>query len=140
VTAANISVATAQIPTPAPKKRSMLPVLTFLFVVSYALMTFLIIEQAKTIESQRGLIRALFGDSVELTNLKGKAVQERNAAKMKAEAQAQQHAPGAHVQAPNDKTQNDRKANEDKAKKHAFPKPPQAASDKPDARRALLTI
>ena len=52
------------------KKRGMLPLLTVLFLVSYALMTMLIIEQGQTIESQRVLIRELFRDSTELSSIK----------------------------------------------------------------------
>ena len=52
---------------PAPrKKRSWLPVLTVLFLISYGLMTMLIVEQGRTIDSQRALIRDLFRDSREL--------------------------------------------------------------------------
>ena len=43
------------------------PMLTVLFVVSYGLLTMLVVEQARTIDSQRGLIQDLFQDSVQLT-------------------------------------------------------------------------
>ena len=42
-----------------PKKRGWMPVLTVLFLISYGLMTMLIMEQSQTIESQRTLIREL---------------------------------------------------------------------------------
>lgn len=58
-----------------PKKRGWLPVLTLLFLVSYGLMTMLIVEQGRTIESQRALIRELFRDSTELSATK-KALHE----------------------------------------------------------------
>ena len=58
------------------KKRTLLPLLTVLFVISYALMTMLIVEQGQTIESQRSLIRELFRDSTELSAAKMKAQQE----------------------------------------------------------------
>lgn len=58
-----------------PKKRGWLPVLTLLFLVSYGLMTMLIVEQGRTIESQRALIRELFRDSTELAATK-KALQD----------------------------------------------------------------
>jgi hypothetical protein len=60
---------------PTPKKQSWLPLLTVLFLVSYGLMTMLIVEQGRTIESQRSLIRDLFRDSQELSAVK-KAQQE----------------------------------------------------------------
>jgi cytoskeletal protein RodZ len=68
-------VATVEVPA-APKKRGWLPVLVVLFLVSYSLMTMLIVEQGRTIESQRALIRELFRDSTELSAVKQKAAQE----------------------------------------------------------------
>ena len=68
----------------APKKRGWLPLLTVLFLISYGLMTMLIVEQGRTIESQRALIRELFRDSKELSAVRMKAAQEMaesNAAK-----------------------------------------------------------
>jgi hypothetical protein len=59
-------------PTPL-KKRSLLPVLVVLFLISYGLMTMLIVEQGRTIDSQRALIRDLFRDSQELSAVKLKA-------------------------------------------------------------------
>ncbi len=67
--------ATVEVPA-APKKRGWLPVLVVLFLVSYSLMTMLIVEQGRTIESQRALIRELFRDSTELSAVKQKAAQE----------------------------------------------------------------
>jgi hypothetical protein len=52
------------------KKRGWLPLLTVLFLISYALMTMLIVEQGQTIESQRALIQELFRDSSELSALR----------------------------------------------------------------------
>jgi hypothetical protein len=57
----------------APKKNSWLPLLTVLFLISYGLMTMLIVEQGQTIESQRALIRELFRDSAELSSMKKQA-------------------------------------------------------------------
>jgi len=61
----------------AAKKRGWLPLLTVLFLISYGLMTMLIVEQGRTIESQRALIRELFRDSTELSAVKMKAAQDR---------------------------------------------------------------
>lgn len=47
-----------------------MPLLTVLFLISYGLMTMLIVEQGQTIESQRALIRELFRDSQELSAVK----------------------------------------------------------------------
>jgi len=60
----------------APKKHGWLPLLTVLFLISYGLMTMLIVEQGRTIESQRALIRELFRDSKELSAVRMKAAQE----------------------------------------------------------------
>lgn len=79
-----------------PKKFTLLPLLTVLFLLSYGLMTMLIVEQGTTIESQRGLIRDMLRDSVELAALKGKIIQEKN------KAAAQRHA-GAQAQTPSTK-------------------------------------
>jgi hypothetical protein len=65
---------------PVARKRGWLPLLTILFLISYAIMTMLIVEQGQTIESQRALIRELFRDSTELSASKMKASQEKNLA------------------------------------------------------------
>lgn len=59
-----------------PKKHNMLPVLVVLFLISYGLMTMLIVEQGRTIESQRALIHELYHDSAELAAVKGRTLQE----------------------------------------------------------------
>src|SRR5579885_552943 len=64
---------------PAPaKKHGWLPILVVLFLISYGLMTMLIVEQGRTIESQRALIHELFRDSTELSAVKTKAQQEEH--------------------------------------------------------------
>jgi hypothetical protein len=44
--------------------------LSLIFLLVYVLMSLLVVEQSRTIESQRQLIRALFQDSLELTHMK----------------------------------------------------------------------
>jgi hypothetical protein len=76
---------------PAPKKQiTLLPLLTVLFVVSYGLMTLLIVEQGRTIQSQSNLIKILMPESRELWGLRGKAIAEKNSGQ----------APSTHDQAP----------------------------------------
>src|ERR1700733_4221581 len=58
----------------ANRPAAMLPILVVLFVVSYCLLTTLVFEQGKTIESQRTLIRALLHDRTQLAPLKSKLV------------------------------------------------------------------
>jgi hypothetical protein len=71
-------------------------VLTVLFVISYSLMTLLIIEQGAAIQSQSNLIKVLMPESRELWGLKGKAIAEKQAAK----AQMPSGNPAAANQAP----------------------------------------
>lgn len=54
----------------------MLPLLVILFIVSYGILTLLVFEQGKTIESQRGLIREMLKDSTQLATLKGKLARD----------------------------------------------------------------
>jgi len=80
----------------APKKRGWLPLLTVLFLISYGLMTMLIVEQGATIESQRALIRELFRDSTELSAMKKAQQQDATVADVQHRAQS----PSAKTQAP----------------------------------------
>ena len=52
------------------KRLSILPLLIGLFVISYGLLTTLVVFQDHTIDSQRSLIQQLFQDSVQLSALK----------------------------------------------------------------------
>ena len=74
----------------------MLPLLTVLFLISYGLMTLLIVEQGTTIQSQRTLIQQLIGDSSELTAMKGKAFQQQHAHAPKAQADAARQLSGSN--------------------------------------------
>jgi hypothetical protein len=79
------------------KKYSLLPVLTVLFVISYSLMTMLIVEQGSVIQSQGSLIKTLMRDSVELWGMKGKFNADKIA---KAQEQNSQQAPPTQAQVP----------------------------------------
>jgi hypothetical protein len=117
-------------------------VLTVLFLLSYGLMTMLIVEQGATIESQRVLIRELFRDSTELSAVKGKAVVDKNAADAKHRAQA--NGQSSASQSPSQDAANQSAANQ--AAQHHAPKkqqwtaPTRPAADLADDRRALITI
>ena len=95
---ASVSIVATAVPaTDAPaarKRRGWLPVLTVLFLISYGLMTMLIVEQGATIESQRALLRGLSVDSEELSALRSKAMQEKTV------ADSQVHAPAAKSKTP----------------------------------------
>jgi len=121
------------VPTASPKKKhSMLPLLVVLFVISYSLMTLLVVEQGRTIENQRSLIRSLFSDSSELSHMKGDAIRKQHAA-----AQAQAEAkPHSQVQTP---------STQDKARDHSKiernPAPPKFPKDGvtlDDVRRVVI--
>jgi len=121
-----------------PKKRKgMLPVLIVLFLISYGLMSVLVVEQGRTIASQRGLIRDLFNDSTELSALKTKEVlRERamtdHAAKAGGETAVQKSQVSPHERARNKSAVG--------SQTPTLQKPPKPATDTADARRIPLTI
>jgi hypothetical protein len=146
------------------KKRSLLPLLTVLFLFSYGLMTLLIVEQGTTIQSQRALIHELFSDSMQLSAMKGKAVRDQNAADVQkdvqprvqtqtppSQAQAntaqagslQNRSSQAHDQlAPSSQAAAPQRAqsNVGKTRKPRMQMPSRPASDLADERRALVTL
>jgi hypothetical protein len=123
------------------KKRSLLPLLTFLFVVSYGLMTMLIVEQGAAIQSQRNLIKVLLPESRELWSMRGKALSEKQTPH--APAQSRPHAPSAQAQ-PNQAQPNQSPERRSQKQNGKLTKPeevpPAPASDLVDQRRALHTI
>lgn len=139
---------TAAIAVPAPrKKRSLLPLLTAVFVLSYALMTMLIVEQGAAIQSQSNLIKLLMPDSRELWSLKGKAIADQQAAKAKAQGHGRSSSTQVAPQAPSTSpqaqapaaSQPNAQSHVDKATKPQVQFPPIPASDL-DPRRTLRTI
>jgi hypothetical protein len=146
----------------APRKRGWLPLLTVLFLISYGLMTMLIVEQGRTIDSQRTLILELFGDSKELSVMKMKASVERAQAAKAQSALTQapsshsssSHNPSSHnpssqnpssqnpsTQAPAKQAPSSQAArrNQHQAAR-PFQMPSRPASDLADSKRALVTI
>ena len=142
------------------KKRSLLPLLTVLFVFSYGLMTWLIVEQGTTIQSQRTRIRELLSDSMQLSAMKGKAVRDQNAADVQKNVQTQARpsqtpantaqagsvqTPTSHAHdqlAPSSQAAAPQRAQSNAAKTHKprMQMPSRPASDLADERRALVTI
>jgi hypothetical protein len=125
---------------PKPKQSSMLPLLTVLFLISYALMATLVVEQGRTIDSQRFLIKQLFRDSSELTGMKTSLFQKQRAqAQAQAEANAHSQAQPPSSQAtPRDNAKSNR--NPGKLRRPAPLRPPRNTSDVADERRALFSI
>jgi hypothetical protein len=121
-------------------KQTMLPLLVVLFLVSYGLLAMLVVEQGRTIDSQRNLIRELFSDSTQLSKMKGDAARKQHA---EAQANAHPQAQTGQAVAPNSVA-----PNKDAAKQHhpgslrkpAPQKPPRFASDESDERRILISI
>ena len=141
------SVELKAIPVDSPKKRGWLPLLTILFIISYALMTMLIVEQGQTIESQRALIRELFRDSTELSAAKMKAQQERASASQLAQNPSfQNQVPSVQApsnQAPMKQAPSTQVEPQHRAQNQAKPKfqvPSRPASDLSDKARMLITI
>ena len=119
-------------------RRTLLPVLTVLFVVSYGLLTMLVVEQGKTIDSQKGLIQVLFNDSVQLSNLKGMAIQKKQAEARAKKAPAMPQSP--QLQSPVTPQAETKSHGTRKLRKPLPQKPPRDASDESDERRALVSI
>jgi hypothetical protein len=108
------------------KRRVMLPILIVLFLISYGLMSMLVVEQGRTIETQRGLIHDLLSDSTQLSAMKAKEIlRERAATTLKGKVTPQDSA---------------RNKNGARSQRPALQKPPKPAADTADARRIPLTI
>jgi len=54
----------------------LLPLLVVLFLISYGILTLLVVEQGKTIEAQRSLLREMLKDSAQLATLKDKLARD----------------------------------------------------------------
>ena len=135
-----------------PKKHGWLPLLTVLFLISYGLMTMLIIEQGETIQSQRALIRDLFRDNRELSASKTKTLNERAVApsaktqtpstqKQSSQAPVGRSGQAPTIQAPSSQAGPQHSTKSEASKqKHHFPLPPKPAADLVDDARTLITI
>ena len=128
------------VPAPAKKtgKNGWLPVLTVLFLISYALMTMLIVEQGRTIDSQRALIRELFRDSTELSAIKHRPPDPQRTpyAQVPAGRLPSTQAP----RAPSSQTDPQVRTQNGAGAQKPFRMPSRPASDLADRARALITI
>jgi len=145
---------TAVMPVTVPKKkRTLMPLLTVVFLLSYGLMTMLIVEQGSVIQSQRNLIKILMRDSTELWGMRGKAIADQQTARTKAQGGAQAPAvqtPSTQIpstQAPSTQAPSTQAAPQHHSQSHAgriarpqTQRPPVPASDLVDQRRVLRTI
>ena len=128
----------------APRKTSrtaLLPLLIVLFLVSYAILALLVLEQGRTIESQRGLLREMLRDSNQLAALKSKlanAEAKRSQEKSAAEAQTKAPDTGSSVSAPK---RADKEAKRPGKSARAMKETPQKpAADLEDVRRSTDVI
>jgi hypothetical protein len=153
-------------PTAVPKKkRSLMPVLTILFLFSYGLMALLIVEQGAAIQQQHNLIQVLLGDSRELWALKGKVLTDKSA-RDQTQKNVQSQTPLTHGQVtpspntPSTQAQSNQTPStqiplhqaapnqaqqraQNRAGKAAKPQtevPPMPASDLSDRRRVLIAL
>jgi hypothetical protein len=136
----------SEVPAAPRRKIGWLPILTILFLISYGLMTVLIIEQGQTIESQRALIRELFRDSTELSASKMKAQQEEHGqvlAQNPSSRNPSTQAPTIRTpmkQAPSSQAGPQPRAQNQVKVKPQLQIPSKPAADLADHRRALITI
>ena len=124
-----------------PKRSLLFPLLLTLFVVSYALLTTLVVEQGRTIESQRFLIKQLFDDTAQMIAIKGKHVQTHQLPAAVEKSRTQNRAASdVPAQTPSSQaaTSNNVK-NHQKLGKQVMQRPPKSA-DTGDIRRTALSI
>ena len=145
------------------RKHKLLPLLVVLFVISYGLLTTLVVEQNKTIASQRTLIHLLFKDSLHLSALRKAERQKTHAAQgipasdlqpnVKApsakipviqvpqEQVQQEKGPSAQVPSVKPKQQNGgSNDHKQKAQKKTPNRPPAEVTDPSDMRRVSFSI
>jgi hypothetical protein len=129
------------------RKHGWLPLLIILFLISYGLMTMLIVEQGAQIESQRVLIRDLFRDSAELSAFRTKVAKDQaQATATKTQAAGTQNLtqnPSAQAparQAPSSQAAPQHRAQSPAASQKQYQMPSRPASDLADERRALISI
>jgi hypothetical protein len=118
------------------KKRSLLPLLTVLFVFSYGLMTMLIVEQGATIQSQGNMIQVLMPESGQFWANKGKEIGDKQKALAQKHPQDQAQTPS--TQAPS--SQAAPQSHNGKAAKPQAQRPPVPTADYSDQRRNLRSI
>ena len=122
-----------------PKSRTaMLPLLVVLFIASYTILTMLVIEQGRTIEAQRGLLRDMLKDSTQLAQLKGKLAREAQPQLAAKPAPRKDQADSATATEPNQpKSSETNEAQKRSKTPHSMKEiPPKPAQDLQDVRRA----
>lgn len=110
-------------------KAKLLPLLVVLFIISYGLLTLLVVEQNSTIQNQRALIQTLVGDSAQLAHMKGQEFRQLHPLTPLPKSQT----------APNQVAPSQNQPGTNKAEKPQMTLP-KGIADTPDARRNLSKI
>jgi len=122
-------------PIEAPKPRTLFPTLVVLFLLSYGLLTLLVVEQNRTIQAQRSLISQMFDDTVQLAHIRRMQKQQPAAqAQAPASPRSQAQTPSAQVP-PRENAKDKAKSN-----KQVPQKLPKNADDASDGRRVSVSI
>jgi hypothetical protein len=79
------------------RKRSLLPLLVVLFLISYGLLVKLVWEQDRTIDSQSTLIHLLYKDSLQLSAMRKAERQQSQANSRASISNSRGHAPSAKI-------------------------------------------
>ncbi len=129
-------------PIEAPRKKSrtaLLPLLVILFLISYSILTMLVIEQGRTIESQRTLLREMLKDSSQLAELKGKLAREAAAKEAQPPAQPEAKDPAVNkAPAANAPDKNGKRPEKSERSLKSVPGKP--AADLEDVRRSTRVL
>src|SRR5579864_9427675 len=131
------------------RKFMFLPLLVFLFVLSYGLLTILVVLQDRTIDAQSGLIHLLFQESRRLNTMavqphqtsgvKNSPNQESKAAQVPL-TQVQKSQNASAVPSSQEKAGASPGKGQHKARRRAPSQPPVETTDPSDMRRTLFSI
>ena len=117
------------------------PLLIVLFLMSYAILAMLVLEQGRTIESQRVLLREMLKDSSQLAAMKSKlanAEAKRSQDKVATEAEQKEPESGNSVAAPKSSDKNAKRPGKSARTLKEIPQKP--AADLEDVRRSTRVI
>jgi hypothetical protein len=127
-----------------PQKKTtgvLLPMLVVLFLFSYGILTFLVIEQGRTIDAQRGLLREMLKDSTQLAALKSKMAQgSAHSQETTASQSEQKSAPAANATGASPKAPSKDLKHPSKSARKAKEVPQAPAADLQDVRRSTRVI
>jgi hypothetical protein len=123
-------------------RNTMLPLLVVLFVVSYGLLALLVVEQGRTIDSQRYLIHELFQDTARLTASKKAKPRQHAGATTQPQAQERsQKTPSTQEKIQEDTASQQKTEHKaGKVRKPLLEKPPKGDFDSGDERRSRYSI